>query len=147
MKRFSFRLDSILDYRRYLEKRAQRDLVAARNEQMLRKKAAESLVVRRRETAQACRAESLEGMDVPRYHIYKSFLLGLDQDLEKAHTGLREGENTIRAKEEVLKKKTVEKRVLEVLKDLQRRAHRLKAERAEQKNLDELVIMRKGGRA
>lgn len=147
MKRFSFRLDSILDYRRYLEKTAQRDLVAAKNEQMLRKRAAESLAVRRGETAQACRAESFEGIDVPRYHIYKSFLLGLDRDLEKAHAGLREGENTIRAKEVVLQRKTVGKRVLEVLKDLQRKAHRVQMERAEQKDLDELVIMRKGGRA
>lgn len=146
MKRFSFRLESVLDYRRYLEKKAQRDLITARDEQMLRKKDAERLAVSKRETAEACSAESFEGIDVPRYRIYKLFLRGLDQDLDKAHRGIEEGENEIRAKETVLKRKSVEKRILEALKDLQQRAYRLRAERAEQKALDELVIMRKGAR-
>ena len=144
MKRFSFRLDSLLGYRRYQEKRAQRDLVNARHEQAQRNRAAEQLADKRMEAAEACTEEGFEGMDVPRYHLYSSFLRSLNKDIHKAHLKLRQGEEEIHAKQAVLTTRSVEKKSLEVLRDLKVKAYNLSIEQEEQKAMDELVILRKG---
>jgi flagellar FliJ protein len=143
MKRFSFRLDSILGYRRYQEKRAHRDLVNARHEQEQRNRAAKQLADKRMEAAEDCTEEGFKGMDVPRYHLYKSFLLRLNKDINKAHRKLRQGEEEIHAKQSVLKRRSVEKKSLEVLRDLKVKAYNLSIEQEEQKAMDELVILRK----
>ena len=143
MKRFSFRLDSVLGYRRYREKRAQRDLFNARHEQAQRKRAAEQLADKRTEAAEACTDEGFKGIDVPRYHLYQSFLRSLNNDLHRAHLKLRQGEEAIQDKQSVLTRRTVEKKSLEVLRDLKVKAYNLSVEQEEQKALDELVILRK----
>jgi flagellar FliJ protein len=143
MKRFSFRLDSILGYRRYQEKRAQRDLVNARHEQAQRTQAAKQLADKRMEAAEACTEEVFSGMDVPRYHLYKAFLRSLNKDIHKAHIKLRQGEEEIHAKQSVLTRRSVEKKSLEVLRDLKAKAYNLGIEHEEQKAMDELVILRK----
>ena len=143
MKRFSFRLDSILGYRRYQEKRAQRDLFNARHEQAQRKRAAKQLTDKRTETAEACTDEGFKGIDVPRYHLYKSFLRSLNKDLDKADLKLRQGEEEIHAKKSALTTRSVEKKGLEVLRDLKAKAYKLSTEQEEQKAMDELVILRK----
>ena len=147
MKRFFFRLSSILDYRRYLEKRAQRDLINTRNEQARRKKVAKELGDKKMDIAKECSDETFKGIDVPSYHLFKSFLRSLNQDLEKAHMNLKQGEEKVRAHEAVLKRKTIEKKSLEILKELQFKEYKLTRERAEQKAVDELVIMRRGHKA
>jgi len=147
MKRFFFRLSSILDYRRYLEKRAQRDLINTRNEQARRKKVAKELGDKKMDIAKECSDETFKGIDVPSYHLFTSFLRSLNQDLEKAHMNLKQGEEKVRAHEAVLKRKTIEKKSLEILKELQFKEYKLTRERAEQKAIDELVIMRRGHKA
>ena len=143
MKRFSFRLDSILGYRRYQEKRAQRDLVNARHEQAQRERAAKQLADKRTEAAEACTEEGFKGIHVPRYHLYKSFLGSLNEDLGKAHLKLRQGEEEIHAKKSALTRRSVEKKSLEVLRDLKVKAYKLSIEQEEQKAMDELAILRK----
>jgi len=146
MKRFSFRLDSVLGYRRYQEKRAQRDLVNARHEQAQRNRAAKQLADKRIEAAEACTEEGFEGIDVPRYHLYKSFLGRLNKDIQKADLKLRQGEEEIQVKQSVLTRRSVEKKSLEVLRDLKVKAHNLGSAQEEQKAMDELVILRKDRR-
>ena len=143
MKRFSFRLDSILGYRRYREKRAHRDLVNARREQAQTNRAAKQLADRRMEAAEACTEEGFAGMDVPRYHLYTSFLRSLNKDIRIAHLKLRQGEEELHAKQLVLTRRSVEKKSLEVLRDLKVKAYNLGIEQEEQKAMDELVIQRK----
>ena len=147
MKAFSFRLDSILNYRRYREKCAQRDLANARNEQKSRKTAIEELARERLRIAQKCSHEGSQGIDVARYHLYRSFLAKLNQDLEHAHLSLREGEKNIKAKTELLREKSVGKKTLTMLKDVQLESHMQRSERETQREMDEMVIIRRGGRA
>ncbi|UCH00544.1 MAG: flagellar export protein FliJ [Deltaproteobacteria bacterium] len=146
MKPFSFRLDSILNYRDYLEKRAQRDLFNARNEYMERVKAVKRLAKERVEIARRCRDEGFRGIDVPLYQIYISFLQRLEHDIERAHMSLKKGEEKVKAQEAVLKKESIKKKTLELLKDLQLKRRLERLEREEQKQMDELVIIRRGVR-
>ena len=146
MKPFSFRLDSILNYRDYLEKRAQRDLFNARNEYIKRLKAVKRLAKERGEIARRCRDEGFRGIDVPLYQIYISFLQRLEHDIERAHMSLKKGEEKVKAQEAVLKKESIKKKTLELLKDLQLKRRLERLEREEQKQMDELVIIRRGVR-
>ena len=147
MKRFCFRLDSILGYRRYQEKKAQRALFNARHEQAQRKQAAEQLAEKRIEMAEACTEEGSKGIDVSRYHLYKAFLRSLSKDLDKAHLELRAGEEEIHAKNSALTRRSVEKKSLEVLRDVKVKAYKMSIDQEEQKAMDELVILRKDGKA
>ncbi|MBW1715341.1 MAG: flagellar export protein FliJ [Deltaproteobacteria bacterium] len=147
MKKFYFRLDSVLGYRRHLEKKAQRDLVNAHNEQARRKKMAKELRNKRDDISKECSDETFKGIDVSSYRLYTSFLQSLNQDLERAHTSLKQGEERVRDQQEILERKSIEKKSLEILKELQFKDYRRARERSEQKAVDELVIMRRGQKA
>jgi len=147
VKKFYFRLDSVLGYRRHLEKKAQRDLVNAHNEQARRKKMAKELRNKRDDISKECSDETFKGIDVSSYRLYTSFLQSLNQDLERAHTSLKQGEERVRDQQEILERKSIEKKSLEILKELQFKDYRRARERSEQKAVDELVIMRRGQKA
>jgi len=147
MKLFSFRLDSILNYRNYLEKRAQRNLVNAINEYIGWEREIDRLSKRRIEIARKCSDEGFRGMDVPKYHMYRSFLQKVNDDLERANMCLKRTEEKIKEKKAVLKGESIKKKTLETLKDLQLKKYMHRLETEEQKTIDELVIMRKEGRA
>jgi len=147
MKPFSFRLDSILNYRNYLEKRARRNLANAINEYIGWEREIERLSKKRIEIAGKCSDEGLRGMDVPKYHMYRSFLQRVSDDLERANMSLKKAEEKIEEKKAALKDKSIKKKTLETLKDLQRKRYMRRLETEEQKTIDELVIMKKEGRA
>ena len=141
MKPFTFRLDKILDYRGYLMKRAQIDLSVARNECKRIEEEIEKLSQKKAATAAECIDEGIKGIDVARYQIYKAFLHGLDDGLENAHAGLIEGEKQVLAQKAVLKKKSIKKKALEMLKEMQHKKHKETLIREEQKTLDEIVLI------
>lgn len=147
MKPFSFRLDCILNYRNHMEKRAQRNVFNAINEYIGWEREIERLSKKRIEIAEKCRKESLRGMDVSKYDIYRSFLKKITDDLARANMILKKTGEKINKKKAVLKGESIKKKTLEALKDLQFKKYMLRLETEEQKNLDELVITKKGGRA
>ena len=146
MRRFSFRLDRILNYRKYLKKKAQRDLFHARNEFRSRERTIERLSRKRMEIARKCDDEGLKGIDVFQYQIYKSFLQKLSHDLEEAHINLKKDAQKVEAQEAVLKEESIKKKSLETLKDLQLDKYMRRLEREEQKVMDELVITKRRGK-
>ncbi len=146
MKPFSFRLDSILSYRDYLEKRARKDLFNARNEYIGKEREIKRLVKKRMEISKRCSDEGSRGIDVRLYQIYRSFLQSLNHDLERTHISLKKAGEKVKTQEAVLKKESIKKKMLVVLKDLQLKKYMQRLVRKEQKVMDELVIIRKGGR-
>jgi len=147
MKRFSFRLGSILKYRNYMEKKAQMTLRDVRNEYMGRENKVKRLATKRIESIIKCRDEVMRGLNVPMYKIHQAFLLKLDHDLERADMELQEGEKKVKAQEEVLKGESIKKKALETLKDLQFKGYMKELGQEEQKFMDEMVMIRKGGKA
>ena len=144
MKRFSFRLEKILRYRAHREKTALRELFNARHELLRRKEAVKRLSARRMEITRQCSREGFRGMDVPRYQIYRSFLQRLDKDLEEADDGVKKGKEKVKAQELTLREESIRKKSLESLKDLKLKRYLEAFERETQKELDEIVLMRKG---
>ena len=147
MKPFAFRLDKILDYRKYLSKMAQIDLFNARNECIRREKEVKRLSKKRIEIAKDCITEGFKGMNVPRYKIYQAYLYKIDNDLELAHISLTQEKENVITKEAILKNESIKKKTLETLKDMQHKKYMELSEREDQKVLDEIVITGKGRRA
>jgi flagellar export protein FliJ len=145
MKKFSFRLDRVLGYRKHMVKRAQRDLFRARREYARREHTVQRLTGRRREIARACSQEGLRGIYVAQYQIYRSFLQKLDHDLDEAQWSLKKEEKEVKAQEVRLTSESIKKKSLEALKDSQMDHYMRCLGREEQKNLDELVVMRRKG--
>jgi len=143
MKPFSFKLDSILNYRNYLEKKARRNLANAINEYIGWEKEIDRLSKKRIEIARKCSDEGFRGMDVPKYHLYRSFLQKVNDDLGRANMSLEKTEEKIKKKKAVLKGESIKKKTLETLKDLQLKKYMHRLETEEQKTIDELVIMRR----
>ena len=144
MKSYSFRLNKILDYRKYLRKRAQIDVFNARIECQKREKELLSLVDQRAEISEECSEEETKGMSVPVYQIFQSFMKKIDYDLKGAHIRLNEGKEKVMVKEAILKQASIKKKTLETLKDLQHKKYMETLGREEQKILDEIVITGKG---
>ena len=143
MKKFSFRLDRLLNYRKFLEKQAQKDLFSARHEAQRREKALKRLVEKRIETEKRYLEEGFKGMEVSWYRIYQSFFKKSEYDLEMARIRLQKGAERVKSKVAKLEEKIVKKRTLEVLKDMQYQKHLKELRREEQKVMDETAVMRR----
>lgn len=122
-------------------KRAQIDLSVARNECKRIEEEIERLSQKKVAITAECIDKGLKGIDVARYQIYQAFLQGLDDGLENAHTGLIEGEKQVLAKKAVLKNKSIKKKALEMLKEMQHKKYKETSIREEQKTLDEIVLI------
>ncbi|MCJ7538412.1 MAG: flagellar export protein FliJ [Desulfobacterales bacterium] len=144
MKSYSFRLNKILDYRKYLRKRAQIDVFNARIECQKKEKELLGLVDQRAEISEECSEEETKGMSVPVYQIFQSFMKKIDYDLKDAHLKLNEEKEKVMVKEAILKLASIKKKTLETLKDLQYKKYMETMRREEQKILDEIVITGKG---
>jgi len=144
MKPYSFRLNKILDYKKYLRKRAQIDVFNARNECQEREKEVLRLVDKKEGISEECSEKEIKGMSVPEYQIFKKFLNKIDCDLEDAHLRLDEGKEKVTVEEAILKQASIKKKTLETLKDLQYEKYMETLGREEQKILDEIVITGKG---
>ena len=140
MKPYSFRLNKILDYRKYLSKKAQVDLFNARNECQQREKELLRLVEQKAEVSEECGEKEAKGMCVPVYQIFQVFMQKIDYDLKEAHLRLNEGKEKVIVKEAILKQASIKKKTLETLNDLQHKKYMEIIGREEQKILDEIVI-------
>jgi len=146
MKPFTFRLDKILDYRKYLCKMAQINLFNARNECIRREKEVKRLSEEKIEITKSCIDEGVKGIDVPRYKIYLAYLYKIEHELESAHTLLKQEKKNVITKEAVLTNESIKKKSLETLKDLKHHKYIELSEREDQKVLDEIVITGRGRR-
>jgi len=144
VKPYTFRLNKILDYRKYLRKRAQIDVFNARNQCQKMEKEVLGLIEQKAEISEERSKEEERGMSVPEYQIFQAFLQKLEYDLEEAHLRLDEGKENVMVKEAILKQASIKKKTLETLKDFQHKKYMETLGREEQKILDEIVITGKG---
>ncbi len=144
MKRFSFRLQSVLNFRKNLEKQAQRDLYQAQSAYMATEESIARMKGFRKEIAASCSEKTLQGITVPAYQIIKTFIDGTDHDLGDAHIELGRIGEEVKAKTAALNKALVKKKTMEALEEAQHRTYMENAERESQKAMDELVIVRRG---
>jgi flagellar export protein FliJ len=142
MRRFSYRLERVLQYRRFVEKRAMLQLAKLKQGYRAIEMQIGQLNMKRLQVAEQCRREGLQGVDVIHYETFQSYLQKLKLELDEASVELAEKEAAIHNQESVLKSETIKRKALETHKESRLKAHRQQAEQEEQKLLDELVIRR-----
>ena len=140
MRKFSFRLDRLLDYRKYLERQAQKHLFNARHEALKREEILKQLAEKRSKTERKYHEETSEGMEVSWYRIYQTFFQKSDHDLAMARIRIKKGNETVMVKRADLEKKSVKRKTLEVLKEMQYRRYLHHLGKEEQQVMDELAV-------
>jgi flagellar export protein FliJ len=146
MKAFSFRLESVLNYRKFLEKKAMMQLMGEKKLYAEVETSISHFKSKKSEVAKLCHLAGSKGVNASQYQTYKSYLEKLRDDIEKATIELKEKEKDIKEQEMVLKSETVKKKALETLRNRHFEEHISMAEKAEQKYMDEVVILQRGAK-
>jgi flagellar protein FliJ len=143
MKPFRFRLKKILSYRGHLEKLAQQDLVKTQIKARSLEQKIKDLTRLRHETTKACNKETKKGISGARHQFYQSYFRTLDFDVESAQHDLVLTLETVKEKQAALQQTAINKKSLELLKEKQQSSYLTKFSREEQKQLDEMIVLRK----
>ncbi|RKY03911.1 flagellar export protein FliJ [Candidatus Poribacteria bacterium] len=138
MRRFSFRLEPVLRYRRMIEEMRKMELAAARAEYDLARARLEEVVRRREELEGVLRRREAEGLSAAEAQLYLGYLAAL-RDLEAARREeLKRAEEKLEMARNRLLSSRRDRRAVEILRE--RELERFKAEmrREELKLIDEV---------
>lgn len=142
MKKFTYKLEKVLEYRRQLELDRRRALSVAVDIFNRREKDLAGL-----NTDLASYREQLTGMGTGKIAsrelaLYRAYLTHLEIEVGKAAAWLRDAATDLETRRTELSKASREKKVLEEVKNHQRARHAYQANREETKELDEVGGMR-----
>ncbi|MGB5158640.1 MAG: flagellar export protein FliJ [Desulfobacterales bacterium] len=142
MKRFSFRLEKVLRYRKYLEKKAQKRLGDTIHEYQSRENAIKDIENKQTELSAKCSEEKSKGISTFRFQCYNHYFNKLSDDQKSESLALKETQEKVQLHRSLLKKELIRRKMLEKLKDIQSVRYKGYAEKDEQKLSDETVIIR-----
>ena len=142
MKKFQFRLQSLLKYKRHLEQVAKQEMAQA---------VADVLACEQRMTQfQKDRISAMDqldslvekGMGAGQFTRYRQFITGTDQMISLERKKKNELEKILDEKRDALKQRTIDKKSLERLREKQDREYIHEMIREEQKSLDEMTSLK-----
>lgn len=142
MKKFQFRLQSLLKYKRHLEQVAKQTMAQAVADVLACEQHIEGLQNDRITATDQLDALVEKGMGAGQFNRYRQFITAIDQMIMLERTRKSELEKILDDKREALKQRTIEKKALERLREKQTREYTHKMLREEQKNLDEIASLR-----
>ncbi|MDD4274061.1 MAG: flagellar export protein FliJ [Desulfobacter postgatei] len=142
MKKFQFRLQSLLKYKRHLEQVAKQSMAQAVADLLACEQHIAELQNDRIRATDQLDALVEKGMGAGQFNRYRQFITAVDQMIMLEHTRKTELEKILDDKREALKQRTIEKKALERLREKQAREYTHKMLREEQKNLDEITSLR-----
>jgi len=145
MKKFSFKLDSVLKYREHQEKTAQIDLSDARKAWLEAQNLIEELVGEKEKILAQLRIDAMEGMAASWYMECQNYARQLDDKLALARNDLENHNRILEEKRVFLKKEYMRKEALGTLKILYKEKHEKWVEMEDQKSLDEMILIKRGG--
>jgi flagellar FliJ protein len=143
MKRFRFRLESLLRYRGYLAQLAQQEVAGVRSEISSCEERISQYEKDYTETAKELEEEMSLGMDSRRYRHYTRYLKGIESSLEAENVNRKEMLDRLFAKKRQLEQRTLDKKVLEKLKNRRREDYYKEALYTQQKETDDTIILQK----
>ncbi len=143
MKRFIFRLEALLRYREHLEHLAQQEAAKAYSKVLACEKRIADFIEDLRRTAHELDERMIEGINAQQYQLYSSYLTGLESSLERERNHHKDRLNILVQKQKILSQKSVEKKVLENLKERQKTEYYTEMTKNLQKETEEMNIIRK----
>jgi flagellar FliJ protein len=143
MKKFKFRLDAVLRYRKYQERNAQLELVKAKNAVVEKRNLIERLKHNRMQAIIELKDREDEGISVGRHRFYTNYITGTDAALEEEQKQLVVLEKVMRKHQELVKKEQIKRKTLEKIEEKQRKEYITNFIKFEQKTMDEMVVIRR----
>ncbi len=142
MKRFKFRLDPLLRYREHLLEQAQQEVARIRVDLLT---CDERIALFERDyaaTSQELDQEVSGGMDVKRYQHYTRYLEGIESNLEVENLHRKQLTALLAEKQKHLHQCSVDKKVLENLKNRRRDDYYRDLMQTAHKEADDAVLVR-----
>ncbi len=143
MKKFGFRLESLVKYRQYQELQAQQDVARAYRDVRECEKRIQTLEHEHAQTAQILDRAVIGGIRANDFKIYSDYLDGLVDALGQQRQLQAALELTLREKQALLTQRSVDRQVLERLKTRKRNEYLQDFLRAEQNASDEIASLKK----
>ncbi len=142
MKKFQFKLNPLLNYRKYLERLAQQDTAKAH----LDVKNCEALIqaLKQDRIQQADTIEKIlqKGTSATQFKLFHDYLDAVENQIEDENGRKKQLKDVLKKKVEILKKKTVDKKVMETYRERQQIKYNDQLRQTEQKELDEISSLK-----
>lgn len=143
MKKFKFTLEKVLVQRQIVADQAERDFAEAQGQ--LREEEAElNRLIEAKEQATIERRNLIDTTQdwMSSVNQINQFLLGQDVRVKKQHLRIKDAENLVESRREILRQAVSEVKIIERLEEKQKKAYMAEVAKAEQAELDELAVLR-----
>ncbi len=142
MKKFEFRLEPVLKYRRYLERLAQQE--TARAHMNLKNCENKIMGLKAEYEAQGNKMENavLDGVSASEFRAFCQYIWAVESGLEEAESEKMDLTRVLDEKIVELKQKSVDKKVMDLYREKQRDRYVQEIIKAEQKELDEISSLK-----
>ena len=142
MKKFQFRLQSLLKYKRHLEQVAKQEMAKAVADVLTCEQRIAGLQKDRISATDQLDSLVEKGMGAGQFNRYRQFITAVDQMIILERNKKTELEKILSDKRDTLKQKTIDKKSLERLREKQAREYTHEMIREEQKSLDEVASLK-----
>lgn len=142
MKRFHFRLESVLSYRKALETARQEELVAARHRLQQQIDCLNALKNHREQLFHSARQQRLQGVHVCQEELVELYLQNLEIRMLDQEERIREAQEVVDRCLQAVIEAMKERKALEQLKERHREAYLAEAGREDMAVLDEMASLR-----
>jgi flagellar FliJ protein len=143
MKRFRFRLQALLAYRRYRERLAQQETALALRAVRSSEERVAALRVELGQSVRRLDARTSGGIAASEYKAFAGYLESLEDDIGRQVLKTRSLEADLIQKQKILTQRSVDRKVMDRLKEKQGEAYLSAFLKLEQKTLDEITSLRK----
>ncbi len=143
MKRFKFALSSLLDFRGYLERMARKETAIAYKNVNESQKAIDELKARYIRTAAEFDEIVYKGINAKQLQVYRNYLDVMDYGILQEKQRKKELEKKLNDQIAELIKKSVDRKVIEQLKEKKEMEYMDEFRKSEQKIIDEVVSLKK----
>lgn len=138
--RFSFKLQSLLNWKKNLEESSQMRLAEKIKQFMAQEEKIQQLMLQRVETDRELHEKLMSGIEVVEYLVYKQFAEESYEDLLRKEGKKKQVIKEIEKERELLIGLMKERKMLERLKEKRIKKFIYQMEKMDQRNMDEMVI-------
>jgi len=142
MKRFEFKLQSLLNYKIHLEQTARQDMAKAVGDVNECEHVIQGMIRDRGEGEDRLDQLVEDGVNSNEFRLHYTFLSGLDQAIMNERARKRFLEKVVNEKRQILKKRTIDKKAMERLREKRAEEYTREMLREEQKGLDEISAIK-----
>ncbi len=142
MKKFEFKLESLLNYRSHKELIARQEVSRAVMAVLASEEKIQTLVHRKTATETILEEKVRQGLNAALFNQYSDYLNGLSHGIFQEQEQKRLHEKALAEKREVLKKRSIDKKAMERLREKRKLEYTKAVLLEEQKELDEISSLK-----